>query len=234
MDELIVLYEDNHIIVTVKPQNIPSQGDSTGDLSQLDIVKNYIKTAANKVGNAFVGLVHRLDRPTGGVMVFAKTSKAAARLSQQIRDGELEKRYLAVVAGRPKEPRGRLVNALLKDETANIVKIVPPATDGAKRAELDYVVLESSGKLSLVDIKLITGRSHQARAQMAGLNCPIYADQKYGAAEGKGGNLALWAYSLKFEHPTTKQAMVFKVFPPETTPWQGFAVSKYVNVVKPE
>lgn len=233
-DDLIILHEDNHIIVTVKPHNIPSQGDSSGDKSQLDIIKEYIKNTYNKPGNAFVGLVHRLDRPTGGVMVFAKTSKAAARLSEQIRSGEFEKRYLAVTVGRPRDSRGRQVNYLIKDEANNMVKIAPALVEGAKRAELDYHLLESYDKLSLIEIKLVTGRSHQARVQMAALGCPIYADYKYGATIGKGNNLALWAYSLKFAHPISKQVMVFKVFPPETSPWTYFAVPKHINVVKPE
>lgn len=233
-DELIILHEDNHIIVTVKPHNIPSQGDSSGDKSQLDLVKEYIKKKYNKAGNVFVGLVHRLDRPTGGVMVFAKTSKAAARLSEQIKGGEFEKRYLTVTIGRPRDSRGRQINYLIKDPVNNIVRIAPALVEGAKRAELDYHLLESYDRLSLIEIKLITGRSHQARVQMCGLGCPIFADYKYGATLGRGKNLALWAYSLKFEHPTTKQVMVFKVFPPEASPWNYFAVAKHINVVKPE
>ncbi len=234
MEDLIVLYEDNQVIVVVKPQNIPTQADKSDDLDLLTMVKNYVKEKYDKPGEAFIGLVHRLDRPTGGVMVFARTSKAAARLCEQIKSGDFEKKYLAVTVGHPRDRRGRLENYLIKDETNNMVRIVPARVEGAKAAILDYNVLETNDKISLIDIKLITGRSHQARVQMAGLNCPIFGDAKYGGAVVKGSKLALWAYSLRFLHPVTKEIMVFKVFPPEGTPWKYFAVEKYINVVKPE
>ena len=232
--EPIILYEDNHIIVAVKPQNIPSQEDATGDLDMLSILKNYVRDKYSKPGGVFMGLVHRLDRPTGGVMVFAKTSKAAARLSEQLREGDFEKKYLAVCAGRLKEKKARLVHYLAKDEKNNTVRIAHVSSEGAKRAELDYIVLEEEKPLSLVEIKLITGRGHQARVQMTAAGASIYADVKYGAALGKGQNLALWAYSLRFIHPTTGLAMSFKVFPPEETPWTQFKVYKHINVVRPE
>lgn len=234
MEEPVILFEDNHLLVAVKPQNIPTQADSSGDRDFLTVLKDYIKEKYQKPGNVFLGLVHRLDRPAGGVMVFAKTSKAAARLSEQIRGGEAEKRYLAVICGKPRDKRGRLVNYLIKDETKNVVRIAPALIEGAKRAELDYFILESTDKLSLADVKLITGRGHQIRAQMMGQGCPLYGDVKYGATEGRGQNLALWAYSLKIRHPITDKVMVFKVFPPETAPWKYFAVAKHINVVKPE
>lgn len=235
MEEPIVLHEDNHIIVVVKPQNIPTQEDSTGDVDLLTMIKNYIKVKYDKPGDAFVGMVHRLDRPTGGVMVFARTSKAASRLCEQIQSGEFEKRYLAVTVGHPRDRRGRLENYLVKDEASNTVRIAPAMVEGAKKAILDYNVLEVNDKISLIDIKLVTGRSHQARVQMMGQGCPIFGDAKYGGDSlAKGHKLALWAYSLRFLHPVTKQIMVFKVFPPETTPWKFFAVDKYINVVKPE
>ena len=147
MEDLIVLYEDNQVVVVVKPQNVPSQADITGDLDMLTIVKNYIGKKYNKTGNVFIGLVHRLDRPTGGVMVFARTSKSAARLSEQIKEGELEKKYLAVVNNRLRDKRGRLVNYLIKDEDNNIVKVVPAAIEGAKKAVLDYNTLEYADDL---------------------------------------------------------------------------------------
>lgn len=233
MKDLIVLYEDNQIIVVVKPQGVPTQGDKSEDLDLLSMVKEYIKVKYNKVGEAFVGLVHRLDRPTGGVMVFARTSKAASRLCEQIKSGELEKKYLAVTKGTLRNKRGRLENYLVKDEEGNMVRIAPAMIEGAKKAILDYTVLESKDGLSLVDVKLITGRGHQARVQLMGQGCPIYGDAKYGTAV-KGQNLALWAYSLRFLHPVTKQIMVFKVFPPEALPWKYFDVEKYINVVKPQ
>ncbi len=234
MEDLIVLYEDNQVIVVVKPQNISTQADKSQDPDLLTMVKNYVKVKYDKPGEAFIGLVHRLDRPTGGVMVFARTSKAAARLCEQIQSGEFEKKYLAVTVGHPRNRRGRLNNYLVKDEANNMVKIVPARIEGAKQAVLDYNVLEVNDEISLVDIQLITGRSHQARVQMAGQGCPIFGDVKYGGESMTKGKLALWAYSLRFLHPVTKEIMVFKVFPPEGTPWKYFAVEKYINVVKPE
>jgi len=235
-EELVVLYEDNHIIVVVKPHNMPTQEDSSKDRDLLTAVKDYIKTKYDKPGEAFVGLVHRLDRPTAGVMVFAKTSKAAARLTEQMKEGEFEKKYLAVVVGTPRDRRSRLTNYLVKDEANNMVKIAPAMIEGAKKAVLDYNTLESAGQVSLVDVRLITGRSHQARVQLMGIGCPIYGDAKYGGDSlKKGANLALFAYSLRFVHPTTKEIMAFKVFPPvENSPWKFFNVPKYINVVKPD
>ena len=223
-DKLNVVYEDNHVIVVVKPQNIPTQEDESKDKDLLTMVKEYIKEKENKPGNVFVGLVHRLDRPTGGVMVFAKTSKAASRLSAQITEGELKKRYLAVVLGKPKEKRRKLVNYLQKNARTNTVQVVPELTTGAKRAELEYNLLDANDKVSLVEVDLYTGRSHQIRVQMKHIGCPVYGDVKYGGDKlAKGHNLALWAYELKFVHPTTKENMTFKVYPPEDKiPWSVF------------
>ncbi|MFR1566496.1 MAG: RluA family pseudouridine synthase [Christensenellales bacterium] len=234
-NKLTILYEDNHLIVVLKPQNVPSQGDSTGDTDLLTMVKDYIKTAYDKKGEAFVGLVHRLDRPTGGVMVFAKTSKAAQRLSEQIREGRVEKRYLAVVVGTPRDRQARLSDYLFKDEKNNTVTVVPAAIEGAKRAELVYKVLETTPKLSLVDIKLITGRSHQARVQLQHIGTPIFGDVRYGGdALAKGHNLALWAYELRFYHPVTKVPMVFVSYPPvDKTPWKFFEIERHISVVAP-
>lgn len=223
-EELKVIYEDNHVIVVIKPQNIPTQEDESKDKDLLTMVKDYIKEKENKPGNVYVGLVHRLDRPTGGVMVFAKTSKAASRLSTQIAEGEFKKRYLAVVLGKPREKRGKVVSYLQKNARTNIVQVVPELTTGAKRAELEYNVIESGEKVSLVDVNLHTGRSHQIRVQMKHIGCPIYGDVKYGGDKlAKGHNLALWAYELRFVHPTTKENMTFKVYPPEDKiPWSVF------------
>ncbi|KAI4453711.1 soleucyl-trna synthetase [Holotrichia oblita] len=227
---------DNHVLVVVKPQNIPTQADSSGDKDLLTMLKEYRKTKENKPGEAFVGLVHRLDRPTGGVMVFAKTSKAAARLSDQITSGDFDKRYFAVTVGTPKIPQARISDYLVKDEANNIVTRVPAKIEGAKKAELDYKVLQNTSQIALVDIDLITGRSHQARVQMAGLGTPIFGDAKYGGDSlAKGHKLALWAYRLSFLHPTTKESLVFKVFPPtDEVPWKHFAIEKFMNVAKPE
>lgn len=225
-----ILYEDNHVIVVLKSQNVPSQADESGDKDMLTMVKEYIKEKYNKPGNVYVGLVHRLDRPTGGVMVFAKTSKAAARLSEQFKNKEAEKTYFAVVCGTLKAKQTKLVNYLLKDEKNNIVKVVPMATTGAKRAELDYTVLEEKDGFSLLKVKLETGRGHQIRVQLSTIGNPIYGDQKYGKDMPKA-NLNLFAVELKFKHPTTGDTMVFRAYPPENLKaWNLFDLEKYLSL----
>lgn len=228
--EDMIIYEDNHILVVVKPQNIPTQEDITKDMDMLSMLKQYIKKRDKKEGNVYLGLVHRLDRPTGGVMVFAKTSKAASRLSEQIKEGGFEKNYVAVLNGVPKEKNAHLVHYLKKNEVENLVSIVPSLTTGAKKAELDYKFLDEKDGLTLVMVHLLTGRGHQIRVQMNAINCPIYGDQKYGDALIKN-NLALWAYNLQFEHPTTKEKMNFIVFPPEdAAPFNKFDIPRYLNL----
>ena len=220
---LDVIYEDNHVIVVIKPHNIPTQEDDSKDKDMLTLVKEYIKEKYNKPGNVYVGLVHRLDRPTGGVMVFTKTSKAAARLTESIKSGDMSKNYLAVTVGTPKEKQAKLVNYLKKNEKLNCVNVVPVGTTGAKYAELSYKVLDSNNKVALLDVNLVTGRSHQIRVQLKHIGNPIYGDVKYGGDMAKGHNLALWAYNLKFTHPTTKQLMNFKVLPDVTqVPFNAF------------
>lgn len=208
-----IIYEDNHILVVIKPHNIAVQEDSSQDPDMLTIIKDYIKERDQKPGNVFLGLVHRLDRPTGGVMVFAKTSKSASRLSTELKNRQLKKKYLCVINGRPQISNDRLVTYLKKDEKANLVKIAPKLEEGAKEAILEYEVIDTKQNLSLVSVNLITGRSHQIRVQMSSqLNAPIVGDFKYGDKTHKC-NLALWAYELSFIHPTTKQEMRFNVAP---------------------
>ena len=231
MDDVAILHEDNSVLVVVKPQNIPSQADASGDLDLLSLLKGYIKDKYAKPGNVYLGLVHRLDRPTGGVMVFAKNSKAAERLSKQIVEGEMNKQYLTTVLGCPRERKGTLVNYLKKNALTNNVYVATFGDHNAKRAELSYEVLENyQDKLSLVKVQLGTGRSHQIRVQFSAINCPVFGDVRYGGdALAKGANLALWAYRLEFNHPVSKERMVFVVYPPETEPWKRFDVSKYVE-----
>jgi len=225
-----ILYEDNHIIVVLKPQNVPSQADASGDQDMLSMVKEYVKEKYNKPGNVYIGLVHRLDRPTGGVMVFAKTSKAAARLSEQFKNKEAEKTYFAVVTGELKNKQGKLVHYLLKDEKNNIVKVVPMATTGAKRAELDYSELEEREGKHLLRVKLHTGRGHQIRVQLATMKNPIFGDQKYGKDMPKAA-LNLFAVELKFRHPTTNDIMVFRAYPPENLScWNLFNLEKHLSL----
>ena len=228
-EKLTILYEDNHMIVVVKPQNVPSQEDASGDKDMLTMVKEYIKEKYNKPGDAFVGLVHRLDRPTGGIMVFAKTSKGASRLSEQIRNNQMQKTYYAISNAVPQQKQDTLVNYLLKDEKENIVRIVTRSDKDAKKAELEYKVLDTNENLALLQVKLITGRAHQIRVKMAGINCPLYGDNKYGKDKTKqSNNLGLWAGRLELLHPITKQKMTF-AFPPDLKqdPWNKFYMEKY-------
>jgi len=223
-----IIYEDNHLLVVVKPQNISSQGDQSGDQNILDLLKEFIKKRDNKPGNVFVGLVHRLDRPTGGLMVFAKTSKSASRLSEQIREGGFEKQYYAVVRGEPKVKIGHLEHYLKKDELTNTVNIVPQLTTDAKLAILDYEVVETVGQLTLLKVQIETGRGHQIRVQLASIGHGIVGDQKYGE-KYVGANMALWAYKLKFDHPTTKERMCFICQPPMEEPWNHFDMARYIK-----
>ena len=217
-----VLYEDNHIIVVKKPQNILSQSDITKDADMLSLVKDYIKIKHNKPGEAYVGLVHRLDRPTGGVMVFAKTSKAAARLCAQIEEKSFEKVYYAVVDGCPVHKQGRLEHFLVKDQTTNIVSVCGAGVLGAKKAVLTYKVVSSKNNISLVRVEIQTGRSPQIRVQLSSLKTPIWGDGKYGSKKS-AQNLALWATKISFVHPTTKQKMTFISLPPmQNEPWNQF------------
>ena len=234
MEELIILHEDNHIIVVLKPQNVPSCEDESKDMDMLTMIKEYIKTTYNKQGNVYLGLVHRLDRPTGGVMVFAKSSKAAARLSEQLQSGDFEKRYFAVLNGTPSEEKATLTHYMKKNTVNNMVYVCPPTVQGAKFAELEYQLLESHDSLSLVDVRLHTGRSHQIRVQMNAIGHPLYGDMRYGGEKAKKGKLALWAYYLSFTHPVSKERMVFRVQPPkDVTPWQIFDTERAVKIIKP-
>lgn len=227
MNDIDIVYEDNHIIVVLKPQGVPTCGDESGDDSLLEGVRRYLKVTYEKPGNVYVGLIHRLDRPTGGVMVFAKTSKAASRLSEQMRGGDFEKKYFTVLVGTPKEPQKTLVNYLKKNPVNNMVYLCPPTTDGAKMASLDYRVLQEREGLCLAEVRLHTGRTHQIRVQMAGIGHPVYGDMRYGGENAKKGWLALWAYSLSFTHPVTKERMRFMVQPPaDNAPWKYFDLEK--------
>ena len=219
--KLNVIYEDNHIIVVEKPVNIPSQGDKKGDIDMLTIIKQYLKEKYNKPGNVYLGLVHRLDRPVGGVMVFAKTSKAAARLSEQVREKIFRKKYLVIVNGKFKDNKGVLEDYLLKNEKTNMSRVVTEETKSAKYAKLDYEVLkyDSELNLSVLRINLYTGRHHQIRVQLSSRGHSIYGDQKYGG-RGHGKQICLWAYELTIQHPITKEDMTFKAIPNKEKSWK--------------
>ncbi|MCF0124508.1 MAG: RluA family pseudouridine synthase [Clostridia bacterium] len=220
MQELKIIYEDNHIIVVEKKPNVPSQEDKTGDIDMLTLVKKYIKEKYNKPGNVYIGLVHRLDRPVGGVMIFAKTSKAASRLSNQVREKIFEKRYLAVVDGKFDVEKGSIENYLYKDERNNISKVVNKEKKNAKPAKLDYKVIKYNEvkDLSLVEINLHTGRHHQIRVQLSDFGHSIFGDQKYGK-RGQGKQIALWAYKLTIQHPITNEKLTFEDLPEKVGTW---------------
>lgn len=220
MQNLKILFEDNHIIVVEKTPNIPSQSDKTGDIDMLTLVKQYIKEKYNKPGNVYLGLVHRLDRPVGGIMIFAKTSKAASRLSDEVREKVFKKKYLAVVDGKIEKTKGSLENYLYKDERNNMSKVVNKDKKNAKLAKLDYEVLfyDEVKNLSLLKINLHTGRHHQIRVQLSNFGHSIFGDQKYGT-RGTGKQIALWAYELTIVHPITKEEMTFKDLPEKIGTW---------------
>jgi len=221
MQDLNVLYEDNHIIVVEKKPNIPSQGDKTNDIDMLSIVKQYIKEKYNKPGEVYLGLVHRLDRPVGGVMVFARTSKAASRLSEQVREKVFKKQYITIADGRFEERSGVLEDYLLKNERNNLSKVVEVGTKNAKLAKLDYEELyyDEEINLSVLKINLHTGRHHQIRVQLASRGHSICGDQKYGT-RGRGKQISLWAYSLSILHPITKEEMTFRCLPEKIGGWK--------------
>lgn len=216
-----IIFEDNHILVVVKPVGIPVQADQSGEMDFLQQIKEYRKVRENKPGNVYVGLVHRLDQMVGGLMIFAKTSKAASRLSEQIRSRQLIKTYLAIVHEEDLDG-GILEDWLLKDEASNTSRVVQENTAGAKKAILEYKVLEERDGLSLVHIHLITGRSHQIRVQFASRNWPLLGDIKYGKADAHQKSPALWSHSLAFEHPTTKEKVCFFAPHPKGNYWNSF------------
>ncbi|WP_295162078.1 RluA family pseudouridine synthase [uncultured Brachyspira sp.] len=228
-DYINLLYEDNHIIAAVKPPNVPSQGDITGDVSFFDSVKDYIKIKYNKRGNVFLGLVHRLDRPVSGAMVFAKTSKAASRLSEAIRDRKFDKTYYAIVNGILLDREGELENYLIKkkNKLGNIAQVVFENTKNSKLAKLKYNVLKEDiiKNMSLIKIYLETGRFHQIRVQLANIGHTIYGDRKYGnyiRYDRDDMPLALFAKSLKFPHPTRDEEIFIDADLPNYNPWNMF------------
>lgn len=212
-----IIYEDNHLLVVEKPINIPVQKDSSGDLDLLSILKNYLKEKYQKPGNVYLGLVHRLDRPVGGVMVFAKTSKAANRLSEQVRTHKLVKIYYAILDGKI-EKRGHLVDCLLKDFKTNTVRV----DSNGKEAILDYELVKYFKGYSLVKISLKTGRSHQIRVQFSSRGYPLYGDQRYNKTAKSGEQIALFAKSLSFYHPITKELLTFELSLPNRYPFSIF------------
>lgn len=216
-----VVYEDNHLLVVVKPPNMPTQADASGDPDLHSTMKAYIAEKYQKPGAVYLGLVHRLDRPVGGLVVLARTSKAADRLSEQVRQKTLARQYVAAVRGDARES-AELDHWLLKDERTNTVRAVPEHTPGAKDAKLRYALAGRSGELSLLRVKLYTGRSHQIRVQLSSSGTPIWGDARYGAGK-PGQQIALWGAHLGLVHPTKKEEMHFDALPPkDDMPWRIF------------
>ena len=216
MNKINVLYEDNHIIVVEKPVNVLVQADDTKDTDLLTMIKDYIKEKYNKPGNVYLGLVHRLDRPVGGVMVFARTSKAASRLSDEVRLRKIKKTYLAIVHGKTKDYE-KLVDYISKDEKTNNSYIDKKS---GKESILEYntIKYDKENDLSLVKVNLETGRHHQIRLQMSNINHALYGDQRYGLQDKK--QIALYAYKLEFIHPVTKEEMSFELLPKMDGVWK--------------
>ena len=216
-----ILYEDNHVLCVVKPANLPVQADNTKDEDLLTLVKQYLKEKYNKPGNVYLGLVHRLDRPVGGDMILAKTSKAANRLSESIRVRAIDKVYYAILDGVPKKQSDTLVDYLTKDTKTNMVSVTNAKV--GKKSILHYQVLATKNGHTLVEIHLETGRPHQIRVQFASRNLPLVGDQRYNK-NAKKVQIALWAVSLTFPHPTTKDKITIHSDPPEIWPWTEFEV----------
>lgn len=217
-NKLNVLYEDNHIIVVVKPYNVLSQGDSTGDVSIMDMIKDYIKIKYHKPGNVYLGLVHRLDRPVGGIMVFARSSKAASRLCKAFNEHKITKKYLAIVKGKV-DSSGEFVDYLAKDKDGRAYV----SKDG-KKAVLNYELVEynKENDCSLVSVDLKTGRHHQIRIQFASRGHYLLGDQRYGVLDNK--QISLFSYYLSFTHPVSNETLEFKVFPEKKNYWTIFTL----------
>ena len=212
-----ILYEDNHIIVVEKKINIPVQEDDSKDKDLLTVIKEYLKEKYHKPGNVYLGLVHRLDRPVGGVMVFAKTSKAASRLSEQMRLKDIKKKYYAIVEGNAKDS-DILIDKLYKNNKTNMVYV----DNRGKEAILIYKRIKTINNLSLVDIELKTGRNHQIRVQFSSRNMPLWGDQRYNKNAKVGQQIALYSYYLSFIHPITKEKMKFQLEIPKREPFNIF------------
>ncbi len=215
---LDILYLDNHLIAVRKPAGVLIQPDKSGEISLMDQVKDWIKTEYKKPGKVFLGLVHRLDRPVSGVVVFARTSKGASRLSEQFRKKTTKKIYRALVEGTPQPQQACLTHYLRKEKSLKAT-VFPRATPNAKEAKLDYEVIETLQNTSLLDIHLHTGRFHQIRAQLAFIGHPIVGDKKYGAHSALAeGQIALYAHRLVFNHPTSKEEIIIDCHPPKNWP----------------
>lgn len=220
---MTVVYEDNHIIVVSKTSSEIVQADKTGDIPLSETVKQYLKEKYNKPGNVFIGVVHRLDRPVSGLVVFAKTSKALTRLNEMFRNGEVKKTYWAIVKECPRETEGELVHYLVRNEKQNKSYAYDKEVKNSKKAVLHYKLIGHSQNYYLLEVDLKTGRHHQIRCQLAKMGCPIKGDLKYGSARSNpDGSICLHARSVKFIHPVSKEQVELTAPLPEGNLWNGF------------
>lgn len=221
---LKVIYEDNHLIAINKPAGALVHGDETGDATLADLVKQYIRMRYEKPGDVFLGVIHRLDRPVSGVVVFARTSKALARMNKLLHDRQIDKTYLAICSRRPDPLSGHLVHYLSKDESRNTVRAYASPRQGAKAAELDYSMKGEADSKVLLEVHPLTGRPHQIRAQLSKIGCPIIGDLKYGAAFALDDrSIALHCKSMSFIHPVKGEKTVIKADVPDKSPWTTFS-----------
>ncbi|WP_162427541.1 RluA family pseudouridine synthase [Pontibacter pudoricolor] len=221
---LDVLFEDNHVLVVNKPAGLLVHGDETGDITLADLAKEYIKEKYNKLGNVFIGVVHRLDRPVSGVVLMAKTSKALARLNELFRSKKTRKIYWAIVLNKPQQESGTLVHWLVKDSSKNVTKAFAKENAAGQRSELNYKLLGAQQGRYLLEVNPITGRPHQIRVQLASMRCPIVGDLKYGAAQPlPDKSIALHARQLQFEHPTLKTTITVSAPLPAAAVWKAFS-----------
>ncbi|MFA6865816.1 MAG: RluA family pseudouridine synthase [Sphaerochaetaceae bacterium] len=222
-----IIYEDNHIIVINKLPGELVQGDTTGDITLADDVKAYLKNEYKKPGNVYLGIPHRLDRPTSGLVVYAKTEKALKRLCETFRQGNAKKIYWAITDRAPSKPEGTLVHYLMRDSKKNKSYATPVEKNGSKLAKLDYRLLAASKSFFLVEIDLLTGRHHQIRAQFAAINVHIKGDLKYGAKRSnKDGGISLHARQISFPHPVKKEMITLTADPPHDVVWDAFMSAK--------
>lgn len=221
------IYEDNHIIIVSKRSGEITQGDKTGDVTLVDTVKQYIKDKYAKPGNVFLGVVHRLDRPVSGLVIFARTSKALARLNDMFRNGEVRKTYWVIVANRPPAVEGVLTNWLAHNEKQNKSYVREHEGRGAKKAIMEYRVIGATDNYTMLEVNLKTGRHHQIRCQLAAIGCPVKGDLKYGARRSNpDGGISLLSRRMEFIHPVSKEKIIAEAPLPEDNIWRAFPSGK--------
>lgn len=231
LDELQVLYEDNHIIAVNKPAGMLVQVDKTGDETLGDVVKQYLKIKYEKPGDVFLGVVHRIDRPVSGVVLYARTSKGLARLNEMFQKREIQKTYWAIVQGQPPKEQDTLINWLLKNQEKNTSYVVPSETKGALRCELEYRLIAVSDNYRLLEVEPHTGRHHQIRVQLSNIGCPIKGDLKYGARRSNpNASICLHARHTEFVHPVKKEIVSITAPVPKDNLWSAFEAMLSGNI----